>query len=69
MVTTTEDQLRTSKALELMIAAGQRKITIDGEITPVFDPHGVKKGWVLWPLNFDPAWLESCKFFKQMEML
>ncbi len=22
--------------------------------------HGVKKGWFMWPMNFDPTWLENC---------
>jgi hypothetical protein len=22
--------------------------------------HGIKNGWFVWPLNFDPIWLESC---------
>lgn len=24
------------------------------------NPHGVKNGWFMWPLNFDPAWMVSC---------
>jgi len=27
------------------------------------NPHGVKKGWFLWPVNFDPVWLRSCAGF------
>jgi hypothetical protein len=27
------------------------------------NPHGIKKGWFIWPLNFDPVWLESCDGF------
>lgn len=23
-------------------------------------PHGIKRGWFMWPFNFDPYWLESC---------
>lgn len=26
-------------------------------------PHGIKNGWFLWPVNFDPNWLESCDGF------
>jgi len=25
--------------------------------------HGVKNGWFMWPLNFDPTWLISCDGF------
>lgn len=28
------------------------------------DPGGIKNGWFLWPLNFDPTWLVSCDGFK-----
>ena len=27
------------------------------------DPHGIRKGWFMWPLNFDPTWLVSCDGF------
>ena len=27
------------------------------------DPHGVKKGWAMWPINFDPVWVSECQFF------
>ena len=29
----------------------------EAEGLPRFHPHGIKKGWALWPVNFDPAWL------------
>jgi hypothetical protein len=25
--------------------------------------HGVANGWFVWPVNFDPVWLESCDGF------
>lgn len=25
--------------------------------------HGIRKGWFLWPLNFDPTWLLTCDGF------
>jgi len=31
------------------------------------DAHGIDNGWFLWPVNFDPVWLESCDGFKQKE--
>lgn len=27
---------------------------------PRANPHGVAQGWVLWPVNFDPVWIERC---------
>ena len=28
-------------------------------------PHGVKNGWASWPYEFDPIWIEDCKFFEE----
>ncbi len=28
------------------------------------DDHGIKKGWVIWPWNFDPIWLTNCDGFE-----
>lgn len=30
-------------------------------------PQGIKRGWFLWPVNFDPTWLMSCNGFKQIK--
>lgn len=27
------------------------------------DSHGIRMGWFLWPVNFDPTWLVSCDGF------
>ena len=27
-------------------------------------PVGIKKGWFMWPANFDPVWLLSCNGFE-----
>lgn len=27
--------------------------------------NGIKKGWFMWPLNFDPIWLIQCKGFEK----
>ncbi len=31
------------------------------------NPHGVKSGWFMWPVNFDPTWLENCDGFESIE--
>lgn len=28
------------------------------------DPHGIKNGWFLHPINFDPTWLLTCDGFE-----
>lgn len=27
------------------------------------DEHGISMGWFLWPVNFDPIWIENCNGF------
>ena len=27
------------------------------------DPHGIRRGWFVWPANFDPVWLKNCDGF------
>jgi hypothetical protein len=28
------------------------------------DPHGIRSGWFMWPVNFDPIWLLTCDGFE-----
>ena len=28
-------------------------------------PTGLKRGWFMWPANFDPIWLENCEGWKE----
>lgn len=32
------------------------------------NPHGIKNGWFMWPVNFDPVWLENCDGFEAKQM-
>lgn len=36
-------------------------------IKVVGNPFGIKRGWFIFPTNFDPTWLESCDGFKAKE--
>lgn len=29
--------------------------------------QGIRRGWFLWPMNFDPTWLENCDGFTAKE--
>lgn len=29
------------------------------------NPHGVNNGWCMWPLNFDPIWIETCVGYEE----
>lgn len=35
------------------------KAKVDGDL------QGIKGGWFVWPINFDPVWLLSCDGFKK----
>ncbi len=30
--------------------------------------QGIRHGWFMWPVNFDPTWLESCDGFESKEV-
>lgn len=30
--------------------------------------HGIRNGWFMWPINFDPAWLTNCDGFQVKEV-
>jgi hypothetical protein len=40
------------------IEAPNKEITVKG------NQHGIRNGWFMHPLNFDPVWLEECNGFK-----
>lgn len=31
------------------------------------DEYGIRSGWFMWPLNFDPVWLRACNGFSSDE--
>lgn len=31
------------------------------------DEYGIKKGWFMWPFNFDPIWLDECDGFEEIK--
>jgi hypothetical protein len=36
-------------------------------LTVVGHEHGIRHGWFLWPVNYDPTWLEHCDGFTPLE--
>ena len=34
------------------------------QLSVVGAERGIRRGWFLWPVNFDPVWLESCNGFE-----
>jgi hypothetical protein len=39
-------------------------LLINDEPAQDFDEHGLRKGWVLFPFNFDPTWLNKCLLYE-----
>lgn len=39
----------------------RKKLNIQG------NAHGIRRGWFMWPVNFDPVWLENCDGFEKKE--
>ena len=37
---------------------------VSRELGITANAHGINKGWFLWPANFDPVWLTTCKGFE-----
>ena len=56
-----------SKVFELEMALSSHLVQMTdqntGEHLVKLNEHGIKYGWANWPLNFDPIWVESCRFF------
>lgn len=36
--------------------------------TPELNSHGIKNGWCLWPINFDPIWVGKCDGFSKEKL-
>lgn len=50
------------ETISLLITAG--KIKVPGV---KFHQHGISNGWAEWPSNFDPTWLEECRFYEEKD--
>lgn len=48
----------------LLFAAGQTEMNTK-QIHIRGNTHGVRSGWFMWPMNFDPVWVEICTGFEQ----
>lgn len=52
-------EFATASLIGLSVSSGKIKgITADDKPILKFHEHGVKKGWCMWPINFDPIWVE-----------
>jgi len=35
--------------------------------TIIANRHGINQGWFVWPLDFDPVWLEKCVLLEEKD--
>lgn len=62
-----EGSVTTVLALLATLHASRRGGPIEatqGEITVKGNPHGIRNGWFMHPINFDPVWVEECTGFE-----
>ncbi len=60
--------VETSVLMSLIVIENDGKLEDhDNKVMLELDPHGMKMGWALWPINFDPVWVNICTFFKSKE--
>lgn len=56
------NSVQSSMESVILLLSGRTKSSPNG-VQVTANPHGVSKGWFMYPLNFDPVWLESCNGF------
>lgn len=49
------------KIMGLLTGGTKNDLNIRGNV------HGIRSGWFMWPLDFDPVWLENCDGFTAKE--
>lgn len=32
-----------------------------------WNEHGIRSGWIQWPFNFDPTWLNNCMLYENKD--
>jgi hypothetical protein len=47
-------------ALFDVLSNPRKIIAAASELQIAGDEHGMRMGWFMWPVNFDPVWLKSC---------
>jgi hypothetical protein len=48
-----------------MFEPENRQLAVDLNIRA--NRHGIESGWFMWPMDFDPVWLNNCNGFKAKE--
>ena len=51
------------KSFELIMGITGAVPAVNGEAIVQVDEYGRSQGWALWPINFDPVWINKCGLF------
>lgn len=43
---------------------GGKNVEAQLKLNILADPAGIRRGWFMWPANFDPVWLRNCDGFE-----
>ena len=53
-----------SHAARALLDASRPTERCIGELIVHGHPHGIRNGWFLWPVDFDPVWLLDCNGYE-----
>lgn len=56
-----------SKVLALYVLSHGIRADAVADMNISYNRHGFKNGWFMWPINFDPVWLETCDGFTEVK--
>lgn len=52
------------KFIPMMFMMRGLRSPIEKRLNLSYSQHGFNSGWFMWPVNFDPTWLETCEGFE-----
>lgn len=58
------DLMPGGKFLPLLWMSKGLRSPFEKRMNVTYNQHGFDCGWFMWPVNFDPCWLETCDFFE-----
>lgn len=57
----------TAKAAIMFMSGAKSLETTDKSFMIEGNSHGIQSGWFIWPIDFDPVWVEKCTGFVNKE--
>jgi hypothetical protein len=63
--TCTSPYADTKAPVYFMLQQAKSLQTSDDSFIIEGDEHGIRNGWFMWPIDFDPVWVEKCTGFER----